>query len=109
MPECQLTLSELVIYLASCPKSNSSAQAIWTAMSDVQNNRSLDVPQHLRSGKDISENTEKADYVNPHLDPEAGHSQDYLGVPKVYYEPGNIGFESEITRRLQEEPPVDPA
>ena len=31
MPECQLTLSELAIYLATCPKSNASAQAIWVS------------------------------------------------------------------------------
>ncbi|MDG2423872.1 MAG: replication-associated recombination protein A [Phycisphaerales bacterium] len=109
MPECQLTLSELVIYLATCPKSNACAQAIWTAMADAQEGRSIPVPEHLRSGKDLSQNVPDAAYINPHHDPEASQTQDYLGVPKVYYQPGLDGFESEISRRLQEDPPCDPA
>lgn len=109
MPECQLTLSELVLYLATCPKSNASAQAIWNAMSDAQQARTVPVPDQLRSGTDPSHDAPDAPYVNPHLDPEGSRSQDYLGVPKVYYQPGVDGFESEITRRLQEEPPVGPS
>ncbi|MEE2906785.1 MAG: replication-associated recombination protein A [Planctomycetota bacterium] len=108
MPECQLTLSELVLYLATCPKSNASAQAIWTAMADAQQARTVPVPDQLRSGTDLSEGASKAAYVNPHDDPDGSQTQDYLGVPKVYYQPGLDGFESEISRRLQEDPPVGP-
>lgn len=108
MPECQLTLSELVLYLATCPKSNASAQAIWTAMADAQQARTVSVPDHLRSGPDPSQGASKTAYVNPHHDPDESQSQDYLGVPKVYYQPGLDGFESEIRRRLQEDPPVGP-
>ena len=50
MPEAQLTLAEATVYLATSPKSNSSAMAIWNAMGMVgkdTNNRP--VPLHLRN------------------------------------------------------------
>src|SRR5580692_9797653 len=50
MPEAQLTLSQAVIYMATAPKSNASATAIWTAMKDVNEGRTLPVPKHLRDG-----------------------------------------------------------
>ena len=35
MPEAQLTLAQAAIYMASAPKSNASAMAIWSAAADV--------------------------------------------------------------------------
>lgn len=101
MPECQLTLSELAIYLATCPKSNSAAQAIWTAMSDVRDGRTVPVPRFLRDAHyDGAASIEHGTaYRNPHFDPEAG-KQDYLGVDTTYYEPTDHGFEAEIARRI---------
>jgi putative ATPase len=43
MPEAQLTLAQAAIYMATAPKSNSAAQAIWAAMKDVQRR-----PHHSR-------------------------------------------------------------
>ena len=48
IPECQLTLSQAAIYMATAPKSNASAMAIWTAMTDVREGRTIPVPKHLR-------------------------------------------------------------
>lgn len=102
MPECQLTLSELVIYLATCPKSNASAQAIWSAMSDVKEGRTVPVPKHLRDGHYAGAKTlgHGKEYQNPHLDPEGAAGQDYLGVDRTYFKPTDAGFESEISRRV---------
>ncbi|MDG2200062.1 MAG: replication-associated recombination protein A [Phycisphaerales bacterium] len=101
MPECQLTLSELAIYLATCPKSNATAQAIWTAMADVRDGRTVPVPRFLRdshyAGADAIEHG--TDYRNPHADADAG-TQDYLGVDRTYYEPTDQGFESKVARRM---------
>src|SRR5262249_27414649 len=36
MPEAQLTLGQAAIYMATAPKSNASALAIWQAMKDVR-------------------------------------------------------------------------
>src|SRR5678810_1227750 len=48
MPEAQLTLGQAAIYMAMAPKSNASANAIWGAMKDVREGRTLPVPKHLR-------------------------------------------------------------
>ena len=48
MPECQLTLAQAAIYMATAPKSNASAMAIWSAMKDVREGRTIPVPKHLR-------------------------------------------------------------
>ena len=44
MPEAQLTLSQAAIYMATAPKSNASAKAIWAAMADVREGRTFPVP-----------------------------------------------------------------
>ncbi|MBN1041463.1 replication-associated recombination protein A [Clostridium botulinum] len=48
LPEAQLILSELVIYLATLPKSNSAYLAIKSAMQDLENKNVGDVPMHLK-------------------------------------------------------------
>ena len=47
MPECHLTLAQAVIYMATAPKSNASAMAIWSAEEDMQNSRTVAVPKHF--------------------------------------------------------------
>src|SRR5258705_4675899 len=48
MPEAQLTLAHAAIYMATAPKSNAAAMAIWEAMADVREGRTLPVPKHLK-------------------------------------------------------------
>jgi len=48
LPECQLTLSQTVAYLACAPKSNAATKAIGAARADIANDRILPVPRHLR-------------------------------------------------------------
>ncbi|MBG79658.1 MAG: AAA family ATPase [Phycisphaerae bacterium] len=107
MPECQLTLSELVLYLATCPKSDSSAQAIWTAMQDVRDSRSQPVPPDLKSGPNPTHDAQAKNYVNPHRDAEASQDQNYLTSPRSYFTPSTSGFEAEVTRRLEQSDPHD--
>lgn len=47
-PEANLILSELVIYLATLPKSNSAYLAIKKAIDDIDNNNIGDIPTHLK-------------------------------------------------------------
>ena len=102
MPECQLTLSELVLYLATCPKSDSSAQAIWTAMKEVGESRSQSVPHDLRSGPNPTHGAPAKNYVNPHRDSEGSRDQTYLSSSRSYFTPSTSGFEAEIARRLEQ-------
>ena len=104
MPEAQLTLGQAAIYMAMAPKSNASANAIWSAMKDVREGRTLPVPVHLRDShyhgsKRLGHGD---DYKYAH-DFQGGFvEQDYLGVDKKYYEPTDRGYEAEISRRLNE-------
>ncbi|MEA4986646.1 MAG: replication-associated recombination protein A [Anaerovorax sp.] len=47
-PEAQIILSEAVLLLASCPKSNSSILAISQAMADLKQRKIEEVPSHLK-------------------------------------------------------------
>ncbi|MDO5038104.1 replication-associated recombination protein A [Clostridium sp.] len=47
-PEARIILSELVIYLATLPKSNSAYLAINKAMEDLKKNNIGDIPNHLK-------------------------------------------------------------
>jgi putative ATPase len=104
MPEAQLTLSQAAIYMATAPKSNASAMAIWTAMTDVREGRTLPVPMHLKDthypgSKRLGHG---GGYKYAH-DFDGGFvEQDYLGVDTIYYEPTDRGFEAEIAKRLRE-------
>ena len=104
MTEAQLTLGQAAIYMALAPKSNASAMAIWTAMSDVKEGRTIPVPKHLRDThyKGSKKLGHGEGYKYAH-DYEGGHiQQDYLGVPKIYYEPTNRGLEAEFQKRLEQ-------
>jgi putative ATPase len=103
MPEAQLTLSQAVIYMATAPKSNASAKAIWQAAKDVKEGRTLPVPKHL---KDTHYQGSKRlghgeGYRYSHDFPGGIVEQDYLGVDKIYYDPVNRGYEAEIKQRMQ--------
>jgi putative ATPase len=105
MPEAQLTLAQAAIYMATAPKSNASALAIWAASKDVKEGRTLPVPRHL---KDTHYQGAKRlghgqGYQYAHDSPTGFVEQDYLGVDKLYYDPVNRGYEAEIRRRLSDQ------
>jgi putative ATPase len=102
MPEAQLTLGQAAIYMATAPKSNASALAIWGAMKDVREGRTLPVPRHL---KDTHYQGAKrlghgSGYQYAHDFADGFVEQDYLGVDRIYYEPVNRGYEVQIAERL---------
>lgn len=80
MPEAQLNLAEAAIYLASAPKGNAVAQAIWSAMSDIQNGVVGEVPAHLRDAHYASaaEIGHGEGYVSPHDDHSSAQHLKYL-------------------------------
>lgn len=48
LPEAQIPLAEAVIFMATCPKSNSAVEAIGAAMADIKNGNYGDIPPHLK-------------------------------------------------------------
>jgi putative ATPase len=103
MPECQLTLGQAAIYMATAPKSNASAKAIWAAMSDVKHGRTIPVPKHLRDTHygGASQLGHGEGYQYAHHSETGFVDQDYLGVEKQYYEPTDRGYEQRIQQFLQ--------
>ncbi|MGA3066547.1 MAG: replication-associated recombination protein A [Tepidisphaeraceae bacterium] len=104
MPEAQLTLAQAVIYMATAPKSNASALAIWAAASDVREGRTLPVPKSIKDAhyKGAKQLGHGEDYMYPHNFSGGFVPQDYLGVDKIYYNPAGQGFEALIKQRLED-------
>lgn len=86
-PEARISLSQLVIYLASSPKSNSAYMAINTALNSIKNGEIHPIPSHIK--------THAKTYLYPH-DFGGWVEQSYLSVPKKYYETKQIGFEKTL-------------
>ncbi|MEQ1827221.1 MAG: replication-associated recombination protein A [Pirellula sp.] len=104
LPECQLTLSQIVIYLSLAPKSNSATTAIGQAISDVREGTVIPVPVHLRDGhyQGAKSLGHGMGYEYAHDSEQGIAAQDYLGVEREYYHPVSRGFESELAQRWAE-------
>jgi putative ATPase len=104
MPEAQLTLAQAAIYMATAPKSNASAMAIWTAMEDVREGRTLPVPKHLKDTHYLGSKRlgHGKGYKYAHDFAGGVIDQDYLGVDNTYYTPTDRGYEATIGQRLSE-------
>jgi putative ATPase len=102
MPEAQLTLAQAAIYMAVAPKSNASAKAIWDAMKDVKEGRTIPVPKHLKDThyQGAQRLGHGEGYQYPHDSATGFVEQDYLGVDKVYYRPTDRGYEAQVGRIL---------
>jgi putative ATPase len=104
LPECQLTLSQAVTYLACAPKSNAATVAISEARRDIRESRVLPVPRHLRDThyRGAGALGHGEGYQYSHDEASGIAAQDYLGVDRTYYRPVERGFEAELARRLEE-------
>jgi putative ATPase len=83
MPEAQLNLAQATIHLASAPKSNSTSNAIWNAMSEVRSGGIGEVPLFLRDGhyQGAESLGHGSGYVSPHVATSqnpAAQANDYL-------------------------------
>ena len=104
-PEGYLPLAEMVIYLATAPKSNSAKVALGEAIAAAQETPAEGVPLHIRNAptKLMKELGYHAGYQYAHDVPEAYIPQEYLPERvrgRVFYRPGSFGFEKEIAKRL---------
>ena len=103
LPECQLSLAQAVLYLATAPKSNACTVAIGQARDDVRSGRTLAVPEHLRDAhyQGAKKFGHGEDYKYSH-DFEGGWvNQAYLPEERRYYEPTERGYEATIRQRLE--------
>ncbi len=113
LPEAQLNLAQAVVYLATAPKSNRVALAIWAAREDVRKGVFSEVPAHLRDGhyQAAKEFGHGVGYIYPHDDPSGWVSQQYLpdqakgsiSRQTSYYTPSDHGLEAEIAERIEQQ------
>jgi putative ATPase len=104
-PEGYLPMSQMVIYLATAPKSNSSKMALDAALEAAQEHPAAQVPLHVRNAptKLMKELGYHEGYQYAHSVPEAYIPQEYLPeelAGSAFYTPGPFGFEKEIAKRL---------
>ena len=104
LPECELNLAHVVLFLATCPKSNSATLAIGEAKRALREQPVQSVPssirdRHGRNRKDREEGEEG--YLYSHEFPENISGQQYLEKPLNLYRPKSSGAESAIAERLE--------
>jgi putative ATPase len=110
LPEAQLNLAQSAIHLATAPKSNRAALAIWNARSAVQQGALGEVPPHLRDAhyQGASQLGHGTEYRYPHDDPAGWVDQQYLPDPLVgtrYYEPSGHGHEADVAAAMEQRTP----
>jgi putative ATPase len=99
LPEGRFPLALAAIYLATAPKSN-SAFAFFDALGVVEKEREADVPNHLKDGNRDKEGFGHGQgYLYPHAYRDHWVAQQYLPDAlqgKVFYQPGELGYERAI-------------
>ncbi len=102
-PEGELTLAEATVYCATAPKSNASAKGIWGAKADVEQGRTLPVPEHLKDThyKGAERLGHGKGYKYAHDFEGNIVEQEYVPTTKKYYEPGDQGFELKVRERME--------
>ena len=105
LPEAQLALAQAAIYVACAPKSNASSSAIGSAIGDVQNEKTVAVPKHLKDSHYAAAKKMGfgAEYKYPHNFEGGFVVQEYLpgDIKKKYYRPTERGYEKNIRGYLQ--------
>jgi putative ATPase len=105
MPECELALAQAVTYLDVAPKSNALYTGYGEVKADVRKYGALPVPLHIRNAPTrlMQEIGYGKGYKYAHQFPDHIVEQEHLPAKlegRMYYHPGEQGFEREITARL---------
>ncbi|MFC1866072.1 replication-associated recombination protein A [Chloroflexota bacterium] len=106
MPEGNLALAEVVVYLATVPKSNSLYVAYGKVQEEIKKGSNEPVPLHLRNAPtSLMKNLGYGKgYKYSHNYP--GHFVEQQNLPdsmqgKRFYTPGDQGYEKQIAERLK--------
>jgi len=105
-PEGELMIAQLVIYLASAPKSNASYVALGAAMRSARTYGSLMPPKHILNAPTrlMKELGYGEGYEYDHDAEEGFSGQNYFPEDmrrERFYRPGERGFEREIAKRIE--------
>jgi len=105
-PEGELALAEAVVYMASAPKSNRVYTAFTAVTREVEKSPHEPVPLHIRNAVTplMKEIGYGEGYEYAHDNPAATTDMETLPERlrgKIFYEPGNLGLEKEIRKRME--------
>lgn len=105
LPECAINLAQVVVYLASAPKSNSSYIGLRTAQAEVQKSGQLSIPLSIRNAptKLMKEQGYGKEYNYAHSGEKGWLPQQFLPDEiknKKFYESKGLGFEKKMNEYL---------
>ena len=97
LPEARIPLGTLVTEMALSPKSNSAHIALDTALEDIENGTTGNLPNHIKTNSPL--------YKYPHDYPNSWVKQQYLPdniKNKKYYQPKNNKYEDNLNKLHKE-------
>ncbi len=106
-PEGDLILTEVVLYLATAPKSNTVLRTLNAARKAVLKGPWTEIPQHLRDAHYAGARKlgRGKGYLYPHDHPEAARKQRYLPEELQhlrFFEPRAVGYEAQLRSTTEE-------
>ncbi|MCX5667890.1 MAG: replication-associated recombination protein A [Candidatus Omnitrophica bacterium] len=102
MPEARIPLAQAAVYVACAPKSNAAYMGIESALKDVEEGRSLEVPDHLKDATlDSDAFGHGKNYKYAHDFKDHYVKQEYKPSEKIYYIPTEMGYEKKIKEWLE--------
>ena len=106
MPEAQIILAQAATYVACAPKSNSSCNAIFEAMNEIEQSGNLPIPTHLQDAhyKGAAKLGHGTGYKYAHDYPNHYVEQQYLPYElngKEFYRPSGNGYEVKIKEHMK--------
>lgn len=107
LPECALALAQVVVFLATSPKSNSLEASYIAVKEEISRSGHLPVPLHIRNAPTgLMKNLGYGKgYKYAHDFPDAKVKQEHLPEEirgKRFYHPTDRGFEKTIKERMEE-------
>ncbi len=106
LPEADTSMAQAAVYLATAPKSNSLYKSVQDLREEIKNQKNEPVPLHLRNAPTslMKEKGYSEGYKYAHEFEEGVAAMDCLPdnlKDQTFYQPGNKGFEKEISQRLE--------
>lgn len=97
LPEARIPLGTVVVEMALSPKSNSAHVALDTALEDIENGNTGNLPNHIKTNSPL--------YKYPHDYPNSWVKQQYLPdniKNRIYYHPRNNKYEMNLNKLHKE-------